>query len=154
MSQVHLPSMLRAGLIVGAFDAIAAIVHAYGFRGTTPGQVFRYVASGALGPAAREGGAGTALLGLGFHFFIAVCWTGLFFLLWPRIRTVSARPIVAGPVYGLFVWAMMNFVVVPLSRIGPVPLRLAAPTVAMVLIHMFVIGWPMARFAAASAGRA
>lgn len=153
MSQVHVPSLLRAGLTVGAFDAVAAIVHAYGFRGTTPGQVFRYVASGALGPAAREGGTGTALVGLGFHFAIAVGWTSLFFLLWPRIREVAPRPFLAGSAYGVFIWLMMNFAVIPMSRIGPIPIRPTAPTVAMVLIHMFVIGLPIAHFASTASRR-
>ena len=38
----------------------------------------------------------------------------------------------------------MNFVVIPLSRIGPRPLPAAIVIVTGVLVHMFLIGVPIA----------
>ena len=55
--------------------------------------------------------------------------------------------VVAGMAYGLFVWLMMNFVVVPLTRITMGPIRLTTGTVLMILIHLFVIGVPISYLA-------
>ncbi len=65
---------------------------------------------------------------------------------WMRILPVALG-------YGVFIWLMMNFAVIPMSRIGPIPIRPTAPTVAMVLIHMFVIGLPIAHFASTASRR-
>ena len=55
--------------------------------------------------------------------------------------------VAAGMAYGLFVWLMMNFVVVPLTRITTGPIRLTTGTILMILIHLFVIGVPISYLA-------
>jgi hypothetical protein len=57
-------------LIPGTLDALEGVI-AYGTRGLNPIQVLQYIASGALGKAAFQGGLGTAALGATFHFLIA-----------------------------------------------------------------------------------
>jgi hypothetical protein len=47
-------------------------------------------------------------------------------------------------VFGLGVYAVMNYVVVPLSRIGPRPTPPTPIWVTGVLVHMFLIGVPIA----------
>lgn len=142
-----IPGILVAGLIVGAMDALAAITHAYLLRGTPPAAVWRYVASAVFGKSAGAGGPEMVLWGLLFHLTVATLWTALFFVAYPRIRFLSANMVVAGMAYGLFVWLMMNFVVVPLTRIGMGPIRLTTGTVLMILIHLFVIGVPISYLA-------
>ena len=137
------PGILVAGSIVGALDALAAVTHAYVLRGTPPAAVWRYVASAVFGKSAGSGGAEMVAWGLLFHLTVAIGWTGLFFVAYPRIRFLSANMIVAGIAYGLFVWLMMNFVVVPLTHITMGPIRLTTGTVLMILIHLFVIGVPI-----------
>ncbi len=132
-------SAVRAGFLVGILDAIAASVNSYLARGVTPAGVFRYVASGALGSDALSGDSLTALIGLGFHFGIAISWTLLFYFAAERARWIRANLILAGLSYGFFIWLMMNFVVLPLSQIPPITYRLQ-PTLIMIGIHMFVIG--------------
>ncbi len=80
MNQSLFLAAFRSGVIVGILDAIAASVNAYAQRGVSPAGVFRYVASGALGKSAFDGGLGIAGLGLLFHFIIAISWTFLFFM--------------------------------------------------------------------------
>jgi hypothetical protein len=141
------PGILVAGLIVGVLDALAAITHAYLLRGTPPAAVWRYVASAVFGKSAGAGGPEMVLWGLLFHLTVAIGWTGLFFVAYPRVRLLSANMVVAGMAYGLFVWLMMNFVVVPLTRITMGPIRLTTGTVLMILIHLFVIGVPISYLA-------
>ncbi len=142
-----LRAILVAGSIVGAMDAVAANAHAYLLRGTPPAAVWRYVASAVFGKSAGTGGSEMVFLGLLFHLTVAIGWTGLFFVAYPRLRLLSANTLVSGMAYGLFVWLMMNFVVVPLTRITVGPIRLTSGTVMMILIHLFVIGVPIAYLA-------
>jgi hypothetical protein len=51
-----------------------------------------------------------------------------------------------GMVYGIFIWVIMNFAVIPLSAIGPRPFQLSG-TIVMIMIHLFVIGVPISLFA-------
>src|SRR5262245_41350424 len=65
-------SILYGGLVVGALDALDAIVF-FGFRGATPTRIFQSIAAGLLGRASFQGGMRAALLGVAIHFFIAFC---------------------------------------------------------------------------------
>jgi hypothetical protein len=140
-------AILAAGAIIGALDAIAAIAHAYGLRGTPPGAVWRYVASAVFGDAARTGGGEMVVWGLLLHLVVATAWTGFFFLVYPRLHAAEAHTFLTGMAYGLFVWLMMNLVVVPLTRARMAPLRPTLATALMILIHLFVIGVPIAYLA-------
>lgn len=63
-------AMLLGTLTVGSLDLFDAIVF-FGLRGVAPIRILQSIASGLLGRPAYAGGAGTALLGLLLHFFIA-----------------------------------------------------------------------------------
>ena len=56
-------------------------------------------------------------LGLFFHFFISFSFTLLFFMLYPRIALLRKNGYVIGPAYALFTSAVMNYIVLPLSRL-------------------------------------
>jgi hypothetical protein len=152
MSQT--PSFLRAvlgsGALIGVLDALAATAHAYFFLHIGPDRVFRFVASGALGRAAITGGPHMIALGLAFHFLFAIAWTALFFLLARAVPLpLRSAPTAAalGAFYGLVVWLGMNLAVIPLSKIPSRPLQLTTPSLAMILIHVLVIGVPIALLA-------
>ena len=145
---ISLPAaILLSGLIVGIFDAIAASVFSYGFSGASPDKVFRYVASGVFGKEALTGGMPVAAWGLFFHFIVATGWTTLFYLLRPKIAFLSSSKYTAGIGYGIFIWLMMNFVVVPLSNVPPSTFHFTMRTAVMIMIHMFVIGVPISYLA-------
>ena len=55
-----LRTILSAGLLAGFLDGIAASAQVYLMRGMNPVNVFQYVASGALGRSAFDGGWLTA----------------------------------------------------------------------------------------------
>jgi len=140
-------SILIAGLIVGILDAIAASVFSYGFSGASPDKVFRYVASGVFGKDAFAGGLPIAAWGLLFHFIVATGWAALFYLLYPKVNFFSSSKYISGISYGIFIWLMMNKVVVPLSNVPLAPFHFTIRTVAMILIHMFIIGIPISYLA-------
>jgi hypothetical protein len=135
---------VATALIAGTLDIIYAIAFSYVRSGTSPSRLLQSVAYGALGRNAYSGGALTAALGLGFHFLIAFTITAVFFVATSHYPSLSRRPLITGSVFGIGVYVVMNFVVIPLSRIGPRPLPAAIVMVTGVLVHMFLIGVPIA----------
>ena len=136
---------LVTALIVGTLDITYAITFSYYRSGTSPARLLQSVAAGWFGrDAAFAGGAATAAAGLGFHFFIAFTITAIFFLAASRVPALIRQPAIAGPLYGIGVYCVMNYVVIPLSRIGPRPFPPMVVFVTGLLVHMFVIGLPIA----------
>jgi hypothetical protein len=135
---------LATALIVGTLDITYAIVASYLRAGVSPQRLLQSVAYGWFGAASYSGGWPTAAAGLGFHFFIAFTITAIFFAASTRLRWLTARPFVAGPLYGIGVYVVMNYVVIPLSRIGLRPFPPLTVFIPGILVHMFVIGTPIA----------
>jgi hypothetical protein len=135
-------SALKSGLIVGCLDAVAASLHAYIMRGMTPDKVFTFVASGALGQNVYAGGSIMALVGLIFHFIIAIGWTFIFYAVYPKLTILQSNKFFAGMAYGIFIWLIMNFVVIPLSLIGLRPFNATSASI-QIIIHLFIIGVPI-----------
>lgn len=132
------------GLIAGALDITGACVVSWLRAGVPPVRVFQSVASGLLGAAAYSGGAKTAALGLVLHFVIATIWTIVFYVASRKLRFLLQQPIVWGLVYGVVVYAFMNFVVLPWSRFPQrTPPTLTGRLIGLVII-MFCIGLPIA----------
>ena len=74
-------SILWAGLVVGTFDAIFAVV-LYKQPATA---IFHSVASGLIGKASYDGGIATAILGWLLHYFIATTWGAAYILASSRL---------------------------------------------------------------------
>src|ERR1051325_11003517 len=130
-------AILTGGLIAGAIDITYACVFSYLRRGGPPGRILQSVASGALGQAAFDGGATTAALGLLFHFLIALIWAAVYYALSRRLRVLARVPYVCGVVYGLLIFAVMNYAVIPLSAapFGAPPPSSPAFNIG-ILVHM------------------
>lgn len=137
-------ALVASALTAGVLDIAYAIVFAYFRSGTPPARLLQSVASGALGRDAFSGGTATAALGLGFHFLIAFIITAIFFVVAARTPALTRRPVITGALYGVAVYVVMNFAVIPLSRIGPRPLPATLVIVTGVLVHMFLVGVPIA----------
>jgi hypothetical protein len=84
-----------------------------------------------------------AIAGLGFHYLNALLITIAFFIAAASAPSLVKRPVLTGAIYGVFVYLVMNYVVIPLSRIGVFPRPPAAIWVTGVLVHMFFIGVPI-----------
>lgn len=143
------------GLVVGTLDILDAFLF-FGLRfGVAPSRILHSIAAGLIGrDAAIAGGMATAALGLALHFFIAMTIVTVFYLAARRAPALARRPLVTGPLYGLAVYAVMNYIVIPLSAApgaGGIP-----PTPVLVnglLIHIFGVGIPAVFFARLALGR-
>ena len=143
--------VLWGGLVAGALDLSDACI-LYGVRGVSPVRIFQSIASGLVGPAAYQGGAATAVLGVTLHLTIATTIALVYVLASTRIPLLVRRPVICGMIFGLGAFVVMQFGVVPLSRIGWRPLP-AYVIVNGVLIHAFGVGLPIALIAARWARR-
>ena len=145
--------VLAGGIAAGAIDIVNAMVFWWLYAGTRPEVILQSVAAGLLGREAFSGGAATAALGLALHFAMSLAMAAVF---WPAVRrwpSLLARPVATGIAYGLLTWAVMNHVVVPLSRAMPPPFILAW-FVDGVLAHVLLFGLLLAFIARRSARRA
>ena len=140
--------ILFATLVVGALDILEVIVF-YGLKGVAPTRILQSVAKGLLGTAAFEGGISTALLGLALHYFIAFVVVLIYFIASSRIAALRDYPIVFGALYGIGVYLVMNFIVVPLSAAGP-PRFTFVGVANGLFAHLFCVGIPTALFARAA----
>jgi hypothetical protein len=132
------------GLACGVFDITQAMVAFYLQSGLKPVTVLQLVASGLLGRASFQGGIKTAALGAFLHFFIAFSWAAIYYLASRRLLFMTEKPVIAGLIYGEFVWIVMTFVVLPLSAIHRWPTWNKASIITGPIGHMFLVGLPIA----------
>jgi hypothetical protein len=122
---------IYGGLLIALGDALFAI--AVWFEWTTKGliQVFQSIAVGVLGKASYEGGTASALLGAGLHVAMAIAFVAICIALSSRFRLLVEKPVISGFFYGVGIYVVMNFVVMPLSRVDASPSFKHPDTIAM-----------------------
>ncbi|HNC40142.1 MAG TPA: hypothetical protein PK492_12280, partial [Chitinophagaceae bacterium] len=81
-----------------------------------------------------------------FHFLIAISFSFFFFQSFTYIKKVLPNWILAGVVYGLFVWAVMNLIVVPISSGKPYVFDFNKSSIAAFIL-IGAIGLPISYFA-------
>lgn len=138
--------MISAWLVAGTLDIADAAVYTV-VRGGSPVRMLRGIAFALVGPAARTGGAWAPWLGLAIHFAIALVWTAVFFVLARPISALRRHAVLSGAMYGLIVYAVMNFVVLPMTHIGRGPLPHGFGLINGVLALVLLLGIPVALFA-------
>ncbi len=138
--------VLLGGLVAGSFDITYACTFWYLKRGVLPSRVFQSVAAGLLGDASFTGGWRTAALGLALHYFIATSMAVTYYLFARRWSDLWEKPFVYGPMYGVLLYGIMNYIVVPLSAANPGSRNLLWVLLS-IAVHALLIGTPCALFA-------
>jgi hypothetical protein len=138
--------VLAGGLVAGTLDISYACIFWALKAGVSPQRIFQSVAAGLLGKASFDGGAATAALGLALHYFIATMMALTYYLVARRLPLLARRPLLFGAAYGLLLYLIMNYVVLPLSAAGsgskdPLWVSLS------IVVHALFIGIPCALFA-------
>ncbi len=138
-----LQTIAFGGLATGVLDLTAAFI-SNGLRGGSPVRVMQSIASGVLGAESFTGGAATAALGVLLHFIIAFAWTIVFYVASRQIKFLTAQPVISGVLYGIAVYLLMYYLIVPLSA-APFKMPHTPDAIAVdVLIHIFCVGLPIA----------
>jgi hypothetical protein len=139
--------VLAGGLVAGTLDIAYASVF-WGLKaGTSPQRIFQSVATGLLGPDSFKGGIATAALGLFFHYFIAISMSVAYYLVARHWAALREKPVAYGAAYGVVLYGVMNYIVVPLSAARGGASGGALWVALSILVHMFLIGVPIALFA-------
>ena len=99
-----------------------------------------------MGEEAFSGDALVYVSGLILHYIIALTFTAWFFWLYPSLILLVKNKIVTGIIYGIFIWAVMNLLVVPLSRIPSRPINIGNAIVAASIL-IVCIGIPLSLMA-------
>jgi hypothetical protein len=129
-------AILTGGLVAGTLDLTQAMVL---FGKDIP----LAIAAGLLGKSAFQGGAGTYILGVLLHFFIACSAAAIYFAASHRLKFLAEYPLVCGLFFGMAVELVMTLIVLPLSALhsfGPYTYR---DLVLGLLVHMVVVGLPI-----------
>lgn len=108
----ELKTVLQAILLGGFAAGTADIISAIGNRGK-PLLVLQYIASGLIGPSAREGGWLTGAAGLAVHFGLTTIMAALFVLAARRWTVLWRNPWPAGFIYGALLYGAMFYFIVP-----------------------------------------
>ena len=139
------------GVVAGSLDLIY-ICTLYAFKGVSPVRILQSIAAGWVGrEAAVAGGSTTALLGLLSHFGIALAMAYVCYAVSKHWKSLVEHPLRYGVLYGLLLYVVMTYVVVPLSAAG----GSQAPAwqwinLAHIGAHTFLVGVPCALAARAA----
>jgi hypothetical protein len=134
-----LKSILLSGLVAGSLDCIAAVA----FLGNMNfSGVWKYVAGGYFGKKAFAGGSEMVAYGLLFHFLIATFWATVYYFAFTKISFFTTRKIPGGLLYGIIVWLVMSFVVLPFSNIPEMKFTVVG-ALKNIVILMICIGLPI-----------
>jgi len=136
-----LRSIVIAGLIIGLADEIIYHWFVSSVLGGVPLiTVYQYIASGALGNAAFEGGIATALLGVLFHYLFSIVIAGVFILSVDRIPLLRRHLIPGSFLFAFGVFIVMNMIVTPLSATPPLPTPTTPELIVNIIDHLLVFG--------------
>ena len=138
----YLQAILAGGLIAGTIDIGAASL----INGRSPVVISQFIAGGLLGKASLDGGMRTAALGVALQWAMSIIIAALYVLASTRIDALRRSWLLFGILYGIPVYFVMEYVVVPLSAWHRVP-KFAPLPFAENMLAMMVFGVIVAWFA-------
>jgi hypothetical protein len=135
--------MVLAGIVAGTLDIGAACL----INQVGPVIICQAIARGILGKASFGEGLASAAFGLALQWLMSVLIAACCFFAARRLpRTLKGRWAVTGLLFGLVIFLVMNYVVVPLSAVGHVP-HFETPKLIENLIAMLIFGLILSFFA-------
>ena len=133
-----LTAILLGGVIAATIDIGAACA----ISGRSPGFILQVIAGGLLAKAAFAGGWATMLLGAVLQESMGLLIAAIYILLAKSVPILLRRWIISGIAYGVVIFFVMNYVVVPLSAWKSTPhftsAKFAANMGAMLLFGLIV----------------
>jgi hypothetical protein len=134
-SRATVRAILTAGFIAGTIDIGAACV----INSVGPVLILKAIAGGILGPASFRGGAAVAALGLVLQWLMSWIIAAVYLVAAENMPIVRRSWILSGLAYGVVIWVVMNYVVMPLSAVGHAPTFTVARFIGN-LLAMFLFG--------------
>jgi len=148
MRRSDLTAILLGGFVAGTVDVGAAAL----INLLSPIRILQFIAGGLLGKAALSGGIPVALLGLVLQWLMSMIIAAVYVFAASRLPGLGRQWIAFGLAYGVVVFFVMNYVVVPLSAWARWPhftlYSFAANMAAMLLFGLIVAFFARTRAAA------
>ena len=143
-------TVILGGLLAGLFDITDAFI-VFSLKGSKFLSIAQAIAAGILGNDAFRGGIPTFLLGLGLHFAMAVVMALVFYAGARAIPLIRKHLLAFGALYGLGLYGVMNWLVVPMSnfRHGQYPPFPPVPDLMLLnglFCHVVLVGLTIALF--------
>ncbi|MGE5625268.1 MAG: hypothetical protein ACM3ZT_06955 [Bacillota bacterium] len=139
-------AILWGGLVAGTVDIGSACI----INLLSPVVILHAIASGLLGKPSFEGGLSTAMLGLFLQWFMGLLIATIYVTAALRLKWMHRDWRLTGVAYGVVIYFVMTYVVVPLSAF-PIKRNPAAPFnwvgFAENLVAMILFGFIVAFFA-------
>jgi hypothetical protein len=133
-------AIFYAGLLCGVMDITAAFI-TWWPKGVKPPRLLQGVAAGWLGPKSFDGGMATASLGLAFHFLIAFTAATIFYVASRQLAFMIDHPVVSGVLYGIAVYLVMYWAVMPLSNFHGT--KTVTSSIVAIITHIVCVGLPI-----------
>jgi predicted neutral ceramidase superfamily lipid hydrolase len=115
--QTLLGPILLGGFIAGTIDiGAAAMINAVNLQ-----VILKAIAGGILGKAAFEQGIRAEILGLFLQWGMSLLIAAIFVITASRVNILRRQWVAAGLAYGVGIFFVMNYMVVPQSAIGHAP---------------------------------
>jgi uncharacterized membrane protein YagU involved in acid resistance len=147
-------TILIGGSIAGLLDGLDAILFYNWSFGVPPALLFQNIASGLIGRQSFQGGWATVVLGVACHFSIALGAAAVFYAASLGLPALFRKPFLLGPAFGIAVYLVMHYVVVPLSAVSKRTVPVTKLELAdQLFAHMFFVGLPIALLARKSSRR-
>ncbi len=128
-------AVLSGGWIAGTVD----IASACAINSLPPRVILQAIASGVLGAGAFHDGTAAAVVGLLLQWAMALLIAGVYVAALMRWPSLGRHPMALGGAYGIVIYGVMNYVVVPLSA-APFGLPAESMTRFENLLAMIVFG--------------
>lgn len=133
-----LSAIFLGGVIAATIDIAAASL----ISGRSPAFIMQAIAGGLLGKASFGGGIATVILGAVLQEVMGILIATIYVVLSKAVSGLRRRWITRGLAYGVIIFFVMNYVVVPLSAWKAAPhftsVKFAANMAAMLLFGLIV----------------
>jgi uncharacterized membrane protein YagU involved in acid resistance len=136
----NLQSILLGGLVAGTIDIAAASVIFW----RDPVFILQSVASGLFGRASFAGGASTAIAGMLLQWGMSLIIAAIYVSASAWLPALRRMWIAGGLAYGVGIFFVMNYVVVPLSAVHRVPhfsFRMFAENMLAMLLFGLIVAF-------------
>lgn len=146
----NLRAALRGALIGGTVAGVLDIFVAAVINGLGVGVILHAIASGLLGRASFAGGAATIVVGFVLQVAMSLIIAAIYGGAAMRLPVLVRRPASMGALFGVGVFIVMNFVVVPLSAAvhpkHPPSLAVVGLNLLAMILFGLIVALSQARF--------
>lgn len=127
---------LLAWLTAGTLDILGAVfILSKGNASAT----FRYIANAVTANTASWSQATVLFFGAACHYFIALCWVAVYFIVYKPLRFHKIPIILSSLLYGSLIFLSMRYLFVPFLSTLPAPKPFNSTLISVFIKNIFIL---------------